>query len=239
MREDLVRKFAQDSVKQGGSWLFLGAPEDSLYELVFRECAQSLEYAPEAFAQHPDCMILRAPEEKTAAGRSRMLSVEDVRAVKDRMGLASFSGKKFLFFPQASALSDAAQQALLKLIEEPIGDMTVYFFAASEDDLLATLRSRLFTVRCGVSQGPVWNFGEDTHPKHLFSNQVTKRAECLRDMLAVYEKDHEKVLFWIVCVLSEAQNRGDTAMFLRASSVYEGLLRKGNLHAHLARLLLE
>jgi hypothetical protein len=95
---------------------------------------------------HSDVLLVRQEEETTDAGRKRALSVEPIREVIDRLSLASYSGVKVAVIENADTMTVAAQNALLKTLEEPSGQALIVLSAQHADVLLPTLLSRVMTV---------------------------------------------------------------------------------------------
>lgn len=87
---------------------------------------------------HPDKILVRKLKSKVSFG------VEEVREMINQMYIKPFSGdKKIFIFDDASALTPAAQNALLKVIEEPPAYGMIILCAKKEEDLLPTVLSRI------------------------------------------------------------------------------------------------
>lgn len=83
---------------------------------------------------HPDLLWL-SEEEK--------LGIEQARKIQQFLGLKSYKGQgQAVVLVAAENLTTEAQNALLKTIEEPLGEVTFILGASSEDDLLPTIISR-------------------------------------------------------------------------------------------------
>jgi DNA polymerase-3 subunit delta' len=86
---------------------------------------------------HPDIHILE-PE-----GKSLRIKINPIRDIRQQVMLKPLEGKaKVVIFKQAHAMNHEAQNALLKMLEEP--PVNVYFILLSSDPggLLPTVRSR-------------------------------------------------------------------------------------------------
>ncbi len=220
------------------AWLFLGAPREDVF-LRVREMVQvQLGMLPDVFATHPDVQIVRAPEEKTATGRQRVLSVEDIRDVLDRLSLTSLTGKKYVFLPDADILSDAAQNALLKIIEDPIGNITACFFTEDLSHILAPLRSRLSLVTISPSTHPTWKGEAENAPDIFYVAQLPARFSLIERLVKEGKGDVELVLDWLVVLQSLAAQKRNGALFLSAVSAWDGIRAQGNVHAQLTHLAL-
>jgi len=96
---------------------------------------------------HPDVTLL-GPEGKTALG------VEQARAAIAQAVLHPVEGdRKVFIFDDASLMTDAAANALLKTLEEPSASTVFILIVDSEDDLPMTIASRCRTIRFGRVSG--------------------------------------------------------------------------------------
>jgi DNA polymerase-3 subunit delta' len=85
---------------------------------------------------HPDVLVLEP-------GESGSIRIESVREVIDRAGYRPFEGRRrVVIISEADALVDAAQNALLKTLEEPPPSSVFVLLTARPDLLLPTVRSR-------------------------------------------------------------------------------------------------
>ena len=85
---------------------------------------------------HPDVLIV-------APGDSGAIKIDQVREIVDRTAYRPFEGKRrVVIVDEADALMIAAQNALLKTLEEPPPSSVFMLVTARPDMLLATVRSR-------------------------------------------------------------------------------------------------
>jgi DNA polymerase-3 subunit delta' len=85
---------------------------------------------------HPDVVVLEP-------GDSGAIKIDQVRDVVDRAAYRPFEGRRrVVVIDQADALVAAAQNALLKTLEEPPSASVFVLLTARPDMLLATVRSR-------------------------------------------------------------------------------------------------
>lgn len=90
---------------------------------------------------HPDLVILE-PEED-----SRVIKIEEIRDLIARANLKPFSANaKVFMIARAECMNEAAQNALLKTLEEPAGKAHFILISSNPEGLLATIRSRLQTL---------------------------------------------------------------------------------------------
>jgi DNA polymerase-3 subunit delta' len=91
---------------------------------------------------HPDVKLVR-PEGKT-------IGVEEIRALIDALSLAPYEGDRHIaMIEQADKLTPSAQNALLKTLENPPGEVMFFLVTDAPGALLETIRSRCQTVRLG------------------------------------------------------------------------------------------
>jgi DNA polymerase III delta' subunit len=85
---------------------------------------------------HPDVVVVEP-------GDSGTIKIDQVRDIVDRASFRPFEGRRrVVIFNEADALVDAAQNALLKTLEEP-PSLSVFILVTTRPDmLLATVRSR-------------------------------------------------------------------------------------------------
>lgn len=88
-------------------------------------------------------------------GESGSIKVEQVRDVIERSAFRPFEGRRrVVIVDQADAMVGAAQNALLKTLEEPPSGSVFILISAISDLLLPTVRSRCPTVRFGPLTNP-------------------------------------------------------------------------------------
>lgn len=79
--------------------------------------------------------------------KENSLSVKESRRIKEAAGMRGFSGKKRFFVIAANTFSEEAQNALLKILEEPIEGNHFFVITERENALLPTVRSRLAVLK--------------------------------------------------------------------------------------------
>ncbi|NBS41648.1 AAA family ATPase, partial [bacterium] len=91
--------------------------------------------------------VSRREDEKT--GKLKVtISVDQIRELRDRLSLTSFSGEtKAAFIEEADRLSDGAANALLKTLEEPRGDTVIILRAETLESVSQTIASRCQVLR--------------------------------------------------------------------------------------------
>lgn len=92
---------------------------------------------------HPDVLIVEP-------GELGSIKIEQVRDVVDRAGYRPFEGRRrVVVIDEADAMMDAAQNALLKTLEEPPQASIFILVSAMPDALLPTVLSRCQRLRFG------------------------------------------------------------------------------------------
>ncbi len=100
-----------------------------------------------AAGTHPDYVELLPIEDKT------LISVDQVRDLISRLSLmAQFSTHKVVLIRPAEAMHDAATNALLKTLEEPVGDTVIILISHNAGLLPPTIRSRCHRTVVGLPQ---------------------------------------------------------------------------------------
>jgi DNA polymerase-3 subunit delta' len=98
---------------------------------------------------HPDLLAFAAPDRTRKESRKKEIGIEHARALKRFVHLhAVAAGRKMAIIDDADRLSIAAQNALLKTLEEPPGQALIVLVTASPGALLPTVRSRCQRVLC-------------------------------------------------------------------------------------------
>lgn len=99
---------------------------------------------------HPDVIVLEP-------GDSGTIKIDPVREIIDRAQYRPFEGRRrAVIVDHADALTDDAQSALLKILEEPPSGSVFLLVTSSPDALLSTVRSRCPRLRFGpLSPGEI------------------------------------------------------------------------------------
>ena len=98
--------------------------------------------------RHPDKWVLVREINKKTEKLKKEISVEQIRTLKEELGRSALGGgKKLVIIDEAETLSVAAQNSLLKTLEEPLGDTHVFLIVSAEDRLLPTIQSRCRAMR--------------------------------------------------------------------------------------------
>lgn len=81
---------------------------------------------------------------------NRSIGIDNIRELRLKFSLKSFSGiKQFIFINDAEAMTREAQNALLKILEEPPRNTVFVIFNQDENALLPTIHSRCTIINVG------------------------------------------------------------------------------------------
>lgn len=93
-------------------------------------------------SNHPDVFLLKPEKEGSRLG------IDRVREVIKNIGLKPYEARKKVYIIDGAAgLTQEAQNALLKTLEEPPSDSVIIFIAENPGDLFPTIESRSQVVR--------------------------------------------------------------------------------------------
>ena len=115
-------------------------------ELPCQQCKSCLLFAA---GSHPHLYDL------SQALETHKLSVEVIReAIQFLTSTQVFSGPKIVILPEADTLSQASANALLKTLEEPLGQSLLILTTAELGRVLPTIRSRCQSIRLEATLTP-------------------------------------------------------------------------------------
>ncbi len=118
---------------------------------------------------HPDVMWIRRQE-----GRKNIL-IEQIRDMQEKMKVKPFqAGNRICFIENAQEMTEQAQNALLKTLEEPPSHSVFFLLADSTFSILPTIRSRCQMVRIG------------SLPREDVAGILTKRLSLPREKAMTY-----------------------------------------------------
>ena len=129
-------------------------------------CASCIQIADGA---NPDLIVIEAghPISPDVDSKRTTVPVEDIREMIRRTALRSLSGGyKAVVFPDASQMQPAAQNALLKILEEPPERVCFFLAASRREKILPTIVSR-----CRPFEMRLWDAGRIE--KHLAESGVS------------------------------------------------------------------
>lgn len=101
---------------------------------------------------HPDVHVV-APEKST-------IKVEQIRTLIERLSLAPYEGgRKIAVIERADRMGESAQNALLKTLESPTGDVLFILLTEAPGALLPTVVSRCLQLRFRCLEAADWRAG--------------------------------------------------------------------------------
>lgn len=93
-------------------------------------------------------LFIIAPQTTVSQGRQSHITIDQVRQLKSHIFQKPITQKyKFVIIEQAENLTIEAQNALLKMLEEPPKTCIIILEAKDKSNLLATIISRLITIQ--------------------------------------------------------------------------------------------
>lgn len=143
------RILANDSLKH--AYLFEGAVGTgklamSRYIAKTQLCSNQTDHKP--CLSCDDCLRIDRGEhpdviEVFPAGKGQTIKVERVRELKDEFSKSGVEGKrKIIIVDHIETMTISAANSLLKFLEEPDGDVTIFLLTANKQNILPTIISR-------------------------------------------------------------------------------------------------
>ena len=156
---------------------------------------------------HPDVTVITRGLNSKGAPRTEIVVDQIRELVKDASVLPNEAAGKVYIFPEADAMNIAAQNALLKLLEEPPSFVTFLLCTESRDALLPTVRSRCAEVRTAPE-----NVGPQGQVRDRAEGYLAvrgDRAELLRCCAAMEKLDNAGLLEVVEAILELAPDTAD------------------------------
>lgn len=137
---------------------------------ICRDCRKALA------GVHPDIINI-APGTDAEGKRKRGISVDQVReVVADAQVMPNEAERKVYIFDDADSMNASAQNALLKLLEEPPASAAFVLCVPGEAALLPTIRSRCVTLRINADATEDEEARENASAMLRAINAGTRRA---------------------------------------------------------------
>jgi len=134
-------KNAAKSGKLAHGYLFYGGSRDEMAKTA-------LDFAEYLKTDKFDILHLASVEEKRPAYRQAGISIDQIRDIKKHFNLSTYNSfYKFVIIDGAEFMTQEASDALLKTLEEPMGNAILILIASNPDLLPKTILSRLQEIR--------------------------------------------------------------------------------------------
>lgn len=91
---------------------------------------------------HPDMVVVDAEQSGEIT-----LRLQDIQRIRERAALSAYSGIQVFIVRDVSRMTREAANAFLKVLEEPRGQVVFLLLAHVVDDVIQTIRSRVWHVR--------------------------------------------------------------------------------------------
>lgn len=148
--------------------------------------------------------------------------IDDARDLRERANTRAVAGDRRVFIVVTPSMTNDAQNALLKTLEEPPADAVFFFVVASPDTLLSTLRSRAQMLTLDSEKGSAV-----VDAKEFLALSPQKRLDLIKP-LYVKEEDEERDIRGAVALLSDLER-------LLSKKVNDEDVRQGIHAIYLAR----
>lgn len=181
-----------------GSWLLLGIDEEAKFNFAL-DLAKKISDVGNIFIISS---LFKAGEEIASQFQVWEPSIESVRQA---IYFLSFTtpNKKVLIVNAAESLQDAAQNALLKTVEEPNNNSVLFFLAKSENRILPTLCSRMKMLNL-----PVWD-RKKYFQKRLFKGieqylaNIKAQPEYFKKIMALDDEEKNRFVENVIVLLRD------------------------------------
>ncbi len=132
------------------AYLFEGPEHVGKMTLALRFASELLETEYAKVRQDPDLIFTGLLEDE------REIAVDAIRELQKCMSLYPFRARyKVAIIESAERMSPAAQNALLKTLEEPGKTSVLLLLSSDSDELLSTIRSRCQSLTLGTTSAPL------------------------------------------------------------------------------------
>lgn len=118
-------------------------------------------------------------------GEFDVMDIEDGRNIKNLHQNKPTTGDKKIFVVSANFITEKAQNAMLKLFEEPRGDTHFFLVIPSLNNIIPTFRSRLFIIDTNETGSSIIN------PKEFLKMSIGKRMETVKKICGSISDEEE------------------------------------------------
>jgi DNA polymerase III subunit delta' len=189
-----IINFFDKAIKAGNlshAYLFCGPEHVGKNTMAINIAEKILGNASEI---NPDLLIIRPEiEEKKGITRKKGIPIEEIRELQRKIMLApANSGFKIAIIDDADLLTKSAQNALLKILEEPPAMAILILVVQNQEKMLPTILSRCQIKKFGTVSG-----------------------EELAGLVSPENKNYEKIIFWSLGRPGEAVNMMESEMAIK------------------------
>lgn len=139
-------------------------------------------------------------------GEYTTFGVDDARALREKQMLRPVAGGRKIFVVKAVSMTQEAQNALLKVLEEPTEGTHVFIIVPSLENVLPTLKSRAHALRAEESGG---GYAEDAAA--FLSADQSSRAKLIKKYVdsSSDDKDKEPAIRFVSALERALRDRAD------------------------------
>ena len=157
-------------------------------------CGACLSCRKFEHGNHEDLLYM---DLETAPGSARtQIGVDAVESLQEQLKLKPFGRRHVVLLEEAHLLNAAAQNKLLKTLEEPAGDSVLILLAEKKDALLPTVVSRCSAYyleeKDGTSDAETLARARNFFTLCTEGSLFYRRRDCLKPLLEEKEKGREK-----------------------------------------------
>lgn len=123
--------------------------------------------------------------------RFEVMGIDEARVLKEAAGRTAMTGGKKIFIVSVRGITKQAQNALLKILEEPPSETHFFLIVPSPELLLPTLRSRLSMLRASDSRSENQMLAELPSAEEFLAKSPSARIAVVQAMLKALEKEKD------------------------------------------------
>ena len=121
--------------------------------------------------------------DRSAKTKTEKISIEDITLFKQKLMIQSLAGEKLAIINHADQLTTQAQNALLKVLEEPPIDTIFLLFTADQRKMLPTILSRGISLHESEISHIHKDFLQDKITKIEYNEDVSLKIEQMQQFL--------------------------------------------------------
>lgn len=162
-------------------------------------------------------------------GEYDKFGIDEGRALREMQANRPVSGSHRLFIITTQFITREAQNALLKVFEEPTEGTHFFIVTPRADALLPTLRSRLFIV--SKTHGDALDSRDsDFSAKQFLAADIAERLEMIKPIIE--EKDKSKTMRLVNTLEEELSKRSDDVVMRTKDVLADMLAIRGYLYGN-------